>query len=230
MTNIFKGIFDTELTQVIDVNDFLICVGVALAIGVFLAFINTFRNRYTKSFIVTVAVLPAIVTVVIMMVNGNIGAGVAVAGAFSLVRFRSAPGTAREIATLFLAMGAGLVVGMGYIAYAVLFTLIMGAFIVLTGVFGIAFSSKEAAEKILRITIPEDLNYTDLFEDLFEKYTKSHTQISVKTSAMGSLYKLKYSIVFKDVKSEKEFIDQIRCRNGNLEVYIHEKESESVEL
>lgn len=228
--NIFKGLIDTELTQVIEVSDFLICVGTALAIGVILALINTFRNRYTKSFIVTVAVLPAIVCVVIMMVNGNIGAGVAVAGAFSLVRFRSAPGSARDIATIFLSMGAGLIVGMGYIGYAVLFVLIIGAFLMLMGVLGIGQGRKANGERILKITVPESLNYTDLFQDLFLKYLKSYNQISVKTSAMGSLYKLKYNVCFKSVESEKEFIDEIRCRNGNLEVQIYDRESEAVEL
>ena len=122
--SLFRGLFDSELTTVTSVTDFLLCIGASLAIGLVLALAYMFKSRYTKSFVVTLAVLPAVVCVVIMMVNGNVGAGVAVAGAFSLVRFRSVPGTAKEIAALFLAMGAGLIAGMGYLAYSLLFTVV----------------------------------------------------------------------------------------------------------
>ncbi len=228
MEQLFRGIFDTETTTVIALGDFLSCVITALGIGILIAIINTFRNRYTKSLTATLAVLPAIVCVVIMMVNGNIGTGVAVAGAFSLIRFRSAPGTAREIATIFLAMGAGLVVGMGYIAYAVLFTAILGGFILLWSAVG--YHPKESRDKTLRITIPEDLDYSTLFDDVFNTYTASCVQTSVKTAAMGSLYKLKYNITLRDKADEKPFMDALRCRNGNLEISISARESETNEL
>ena len=127
LDNFFKGVFDTELTAVISVTDFLLCIACSLVIGIILAASYMFRTRYTKRFVVTIATLPAVVCVVIMMVNGNIGAGVAVAGAFSLVRFRSVPGTAKEIGMLFLAMGAGLIAGMGYLGFALLFTVILAA-------------------------------------------------------------------------------------------------------
>ena len=127
LEQLFKGLFDTELTAVISVADFLLCLGFSLLLGLLLALAYMYRTRYTKSFVVTLALLPAVVCVVIMMVNGNVGAGVAVAGAFSLVRFRSVPGTAREIGTLFLAMGAGLIAGMGYLGFAALFTVVMCA-------------------------------------------------------------------------------------------------------
>ena len=226
MDKIFKGLFDTELTPVIAVEDFLICVGVALVLGVLIALVHSFKSRYSKSFVMTVAVLPAVVCVVIMMVNGNIGAGVAVAGAFSLVRFRSAPGSAREIATIFLSMGSGLVCGMGYIGYAVLFTVIIGGFMMLISAIGFGDRKKASREKTLKITIPEDLEFSGLFDDVFEEYTKSHVQTSVKTAAMGSLYKIKYDIVLKDISKEKEFIDELRCRNGNLEVSLYDKEND----
>lgn len=226
MEKIFKGLFDTELTQVVAVEDFLACVGVALALGVLISLVHSFKSRYSKSFLMTVAILPAVVCVVIMMVNGNIGAGVAVAGAFSLVRFRSAPGSAREIATIFLSMGAGLVCGMGYIAYAVLFTVIMGGFMVLISAVGLGDRRRATVEKTLKITIPEDLEFSGLFDDVFEKYTKSYIQTSVKTSAMGSLYKIKYDVVLNDITKQKEFIDELRCRNGNLEVAIYDKEND----
>lgn len=127
LDNLFKGLFDTALTDVIEVTDFLLCLGFSLLLGLLMAFAYMYRTRYTKSFVVTLALLPAVVCVVIMMVNGNVGTGVAVAGAFSLVRFRSVPGTAKEIGVLFLAMGVGLIAGMGYLAFAALFTVWISA-------------------------------------------------------------------------------------------------------
>lgn len=229
-TNIFKGIFDNDLISVISISDFLLCVGISLLIGIFLAAVYTFKSRYTKSFVLTLAMLPAVVCVVIMMVNGNVGAGVAVAGAFSLVRFRSVPGTAKEIGTIFLAMGAGLVVGMGYLGYAVLFTLILGIFMLLCSALGLGTKKGNSRERILRVTIPEDLDYTEIFDDLFEQYTASHQLDSVKTTNMGSMFRLVYSIKLKNPLDEKKFIDEIRCRNGNLEVAMSKQEMNSVEL
>ena len=226
----FKGIFDTHYISVIELSDFLWCVGVSLVIGLMLAFCAMFRSRYTKSFVVTLAVLPAVVCVVIMMVNGNVGAGVAVAGAFSLVRFRSVPGTAKEIGMLFLAMGAGLVAGMGYLGYAVLFTVILGGANMLYS--GLNLGGRKGAdrEKVLNITIPEDLDYTQVFADILESYAKSWELVRVKTTNMGSLYRLTYHITLKDANKEKEMIDAIRCRNGNLEVSVSRQETAPMEL
>ncbi len=230
LENIFKGIFDTGITTVISVTDFLLCVVVALLIGVFLALVYKYKSRYTKSFVVTLALLPAVVCVVIMMVNGNVGAGVAVAGAFSLVRFRSVPGTAKDIGTIFLAMGAGLVVGMGYLAYAMLFAVVMGAVMLAYTKFGFGKAKNSYHEKTLRITIPEDLNYTSVFDDLLEKYTNEYQIVSVKTTNMGSMFKLTYNVNLKDVSKEKEFIDELRCRNGNLEISMSLQEVNAYEL
>lgn len=228
--NIFKGIFDNELIQVISPKNFLLCLVVALALGIFLALVYTFKSRYTKSFVVTLAMLPAVVCVVIMMVNGNVGAGVAVAGAFNLVRFRSVPGTAKEIGTIFLAMCAGIVVGMGYFAFAITFTVILGLFILLCSALGLGTKKSSPCERVLRITIPEDLNYTEVFDDLMEKYTSFNEIERVKTTNMGSMFRLTYNIRLKDAKQEKEFIDEIRCRNGNLEVSMAKPEVNLVEL
>lgn len=226
---IFKGLFDSETATVIPVEKFILCIGVSLLIGVFLALVYTWKSRYTKSFVMTLSMLPAVVCAVIMMVNGNIGAGVAVAGAFSLVRFRSVPGTAKEIATIFLAMGAGLIAGMGYLAYAVLFSLILGV-IMLVFNFISYKSALKSKERILKITIPENLNYTDVFEKTFEKYTTSHTLTLSKTSNMGSMYKLTYKVNLKNLNEEKAFIDDIRCLNGNLEVSLSLDEVNICEL
>lgn len=224
----FNSIFETVLnssSETIDVGGFIICVGVSLLIGIFLAFMYAFRTKYTKSFVITLALLPAIVCTVIMMVNGNIGAGVAVAGAFSLVRFRSVPGSARDIGSIFMAMGSGLIAGMGYLGFAVLFTLIMGvALMIFTNIpFGMS-KKRDAIEKTLKITIPEDLDYYSVFDDTFDTYTTEHSLISSKTTNMGSMFKLIYNVSLKDPSKEKEFVDALRCQNGNLEIAITRQE------
>ena len=229
MSSLFEGIFDTGATSGIAVSDFLTCVCVAIVIGIFLTAVYSFKSKYTKSFLFTLVMLPAIVCVVIMMVNGNIGAGVAVAGAFSLVRFRSVPGTAKEIGTIFLAMGAGLICGMGYLGYAILFSLILGVGMILFTLLDIGGRNEENV-KILHITIPEDLNYGKVFDDLLEKYTSDYEMNSVKTTNMGSLFKLSYHIKMKDASQEKDFIDALRCRNGNLEISIFRQEDMQNEL
>ncbi len=228
--NLFKGLFDTDLTTVISVSDFLICLGASLVIGLLMAFAYMYRTRYTKSFVVTLALLPAVVCVVIMMVNGNVGTGVAVAGAFSLVRFRSVPGTAKEICTLFLAMGAGLIAGMGYLGFALLFTLVMCIMFVLYNRLDFGTKRNAATFKTFTITIPEDLDYSGIFDDIFSEFTVSHDLLRVKSTNMGSMFKLTYNVMLRDVTREKEMIDKIRCRNGNLEIAVSKQETVGTEL
>jgi hypothetical protein len=226
---IFQGVFDNGLEASVNLPEFLLCVGVSLIIGLIIAFTFTYKNKYTKSFMVTLALLPAVVCVVIMMVNGNIGTGIAVAGAFSLVRFRSIPGNAKEISTIFIAMGAGLIAGVGYLGYAVLFTIIVCAAMIILNVtkFG---QMKENNELVLRITIPESLNYIHTFDDIMEKYTAKSELVSVKSTNMGSMFKLQYNIILVDTDKEKEFIDALRTRNGNLEIAISKQEANVNEL
>ena len=213
----------------ISVADFLLCVGCSLVIGLILAAMYMYRTRYTKSFVATLALLPAVVCVVIMMVNGNVGTGVAVAGAFSLVRFRSVPGTAKEIGVLFLAMGAGLIAGMGYLGFAFLFALILSAASMVYS--RLDFGLKKAERyKTLHITIPEDLNYTDVFDEIFQKYAAVWELIQVKTTNMGSMFRLTYHLTMRQADQEKEMIDQLRCRNGNLEISVSRQESGASEL
>ncbi len=228
--SLFKGLFDAELTAIITVTDFLLCLGFSLILGLIMAFAYMYRTRYTKSFVVTLALLPAVVCIVIMLVNGNVGTGVAVAGAFSLVRFRSVPGTAKEICTLFLAMGAGLICGMGYLGFAVLFTVIMCIVFVLYNRIDFGAKKNAAVFKTLNITIPEDLDYTEIFDDIFSEYTSQFDLIRVKTTNMGSLFKLTYNITLKDFAKEKEMLDKIRCRNGNLEISVSKQETTVTEL
>ncbi len=230
METLFKGLFDTELTSVISVTDFLFCIGASLLIGLIIAFSYMYKTRYTKSFVVTLALLPAVVCVVIMMVNGNVGAGVAVAGAFSLVRFRSVPGTAKEIGTLFLAMGAGLIAGMGYLGFAILFTLVLCGVFVFYNQLDFGTQKRSATYKTLGITIPEDLDYSGVFDEIFSKYTTSYELTNVKTTNMGSMFRLTYDIILKDATKEKELIDKLRCRNGNLEINISKQSTMTTEL
>ena len=207
-----ESIIDFPLT----VPVFLLCTAVSLALGLGTALLCMYKNRYTQSFVVTLAMLPAAVQMVIMLVNGNIGTGVAVAGAFGLVRFRSAPGSAREIGMLFLAMAIGLATGMGYVALAVLFFLVMALFVL--ALTTLRFGGGNEHERELKITIPETLDYDGLFDDLFRKYTRSARLYRVKTSNMGTLYEVDYHIVLKTERIPKEFLDELRCRNGNLNI------------
>ena len=200
-----NSILGSELTLV----SFLICTAVSLLLGVGTALVSMYRSRTTQSFAVTLAILPAVVQLVIMLVNGNLGAGVAVAGAFGLVRFRSAPGTAKEIGALFLAMAIGLATGMGYVGLAVMAFAIVSA---------VNFGGADEHKRVLKITIPESLDYDGLFDDLFEKYTKSCVLERVKTSNMGTLYELTYRVILPDGNAPKAFLDELRCRNGNLNI------------
>ena len=230
LENLFRGLFDTDLVAIISVTDFLLCLGCSLVLGLIMAFAYMYRTRYTKSFVITLALLPAVVCVVIMLVNGNVGTGVAVAGAFSLVRFRSVPGTAKEICTLFLAMGAGLITGMGYLGFAVLFTVVMCAVFVLYNCLDLGTKKNAATFKTFTITIPEDLDYSGVFDDIFAEYTRSHDLVRVKTTNMGSMFKLTYNVELMDTTREKEMIDKLRCRNGNLEIAVSKQETAGTEL
>ncbi len=230
MENLFRGLFDTELTSVIEVSDFLLCIGFSLVLGLILTLSYMYKTRYTKSFILTLGLLPAVVCVVIMMVNGNVGAGVAVAGAFSLVRFRSVPGTAKEICTLFLAMGTGLIAGMGYLGFALLFTLIMCLVLIVYNRFSFGAKKNSALYKSVRIVIPESLDYTGVFDDILNTYCREYELSQVKTVNMGSMFRLTYDIILRDEKKEKEFIDEIRKRNGNLEITVSKQATAVTEL
>ena len=226
----FKGIFDSQLTNTIKVSDFLLCLVSALVLGLVTALAYMFRTRYTKSFVVTLALLPGAVCVVIMLVNGNVGTGVAVAGAFSLVRFRSVPGTAKEICMLFLAMGAGLITGMGYLGFAAVFTLVMCGMFILYNRLDSGAKKNAASFRSFTITIPEDLDYSGVFDDIFAEFTRSHELVRVKTTNMGSMLKLTYHVELTDAAREKAMIDKLRCRNGNLEIVVSQQETVGTEL
>ena len=209
-TAIYSGTFTPEV--------FFICTGVSLALGALIALTTGFRSKQSKSFLLALFLIPAIVQTVIMLVNGSVGTGVAVMGAFSLVRFRSVAGTAKEIVSIFLAMATGLATAKGYLGLAAVFVLVICAVMLLMGF--VRFKEKDDLQRELRITIPEDLNYAHEFDDLFDKYTKQAKLMNVKTTNMGSLYKLSYRIELKDEDTVQAFIDELRCRNGNLEIAV----------
>ena len=227
---LFRGIFDTALTTTITPGAFVLCVGISLLIGLVLCAMTLWRSNCTRSFAVTLAILPAVVCVVILMVNGNVGTGVAVAGAFNLVRFRSAPGSAREIGAIFVAMGTGLMAGMGYLAYALLFALILGGVMMLYTALRLGGGRLSARFRTLHITIPEDLDYAGVFDPVLEGYATQYSLTQVKTTNMGSLFRLTYNITLRDSRTEKSLIDRLRCRNGNLEITVSKQETAIGEL
>lgn len=220
-------LFDTVIQRgVITAQTYFICLGAALLCGILVAIAVSVRSHPTKSFVISLVLLPMIVETVITMVNGNIGTGVAVMGAFSLVRFRSVPGKAKDIASIFLAMTSGLACAAGYVVIALVFTLIICIVMLLLSL--IPVGAERAME--LRITVPESLRFANEFTDLLDEYTKKHRLVRVKTTNMGSLYVLFYNVQLKDVNKMQEFIDKIRCRNGNLEISMAEAAEGADEL
>ncbi|MBQ1412160.1 MAG: DUF4956 domain-containing protein [Clostridia bacterium] len=233
LEKLFTGIFEsgsTAATQTISLTPFLICMASSLLIGSLMALAYKHKTRCSQSFVITLAILPAAIAMVIMLVNGNVGAGVAVAGAFGLVRFRSVPGTAKEIGAIFTAMAAGLACGMGYIGFAALFAAIVCTAMLAMNAAGFGLDRHGETHKRLNVTIPEDLDYTNLFDDLFARYTRSHRLVTVKTTNMGSLFKLTYHIELNSADVEKQLMDEMRCRNGNLEINITEQQNTVNEL
>ena len=230
MNTFATGILDTTAAADISMAQFALAGGVSLLLGLVIALTYMYNTRFTKSFVVTLALLPAIICVIIIMVNGSIGTGIAVAGAFSLVRFRSVPGTAREICAIFMAMASGLIAGTGYIGIAAVFTAVMClAFMILNK---LDFGTKRNAGKYktFRIMVPEDLDYTAIFDDVFAEFTSSNELVQVKTTNMGSMFRLTYDVILKDPSREKEMIDRIRCRNGNLEINVSSQATVATEL
>ena len=208
--------FDSIIGTQITLQSFLICTAVSLVLGLGVALLSRVKNRTTKGYAICLALLPAVVEVVIMLVNGNIGAGLGVAGAFGLVRFRSAQGTARDIAMLFFTVAIGLATGMGYVLLAALFFVIVGAALLVYSLTNLV--GNEDRDRLLRIQIPESLDYDGLFDDLLAEYTTDHKLIQVKSTNLGTIYELQYDVRLKSAAIPKEFLDQIRCRNGNLNV------------
>lgn len=220
--------FSPTVPPVIEIGDFFLCLGIAIVLGVLVSFCYMFRNEYSKNLVISIALLPAIVTILIMLVNGNIGAGVAVGGVFALTRFRSAQGTSKEITHIFLSMAIGLTLGLGFVGIAIILAIVVEGlnFLFSLTKFGIINDKR----RTLKITIPESLDYTTLFDDLFKKYTTQHVLNKVKLRNLGTMFRLTYTITLKNEKEEKAFIDEIRMRNGNLDVLSSRLQTTTEEL
>lgn len=218
----------TEATATVSLIDCIICIAVAALLGGVISFTHKITTKTTPNFLLTLAILPVLVQVVILLINGNLGTSLAVAGAFSLVRFRSMPGNSKEIISVFWAMAVGLGLGMGYITYSVIITIIVAVLVIALN--KILSKSQDLSERKLKIIIPENLDYEEVFDDIFQKYTNKTELRKAKTTNMGSMYELIYTISMKPEYKEKEFMDEIRCRNGNMLVAIEREELSEVEL
>lgn len=223
----FNSILTTTSTS-ITLLQITLCILTALLCGVIISFCYKKSVQVTKSFSTTLVILPTIVMAVIMLVNGNLGIGVAVAGSFSLVRFRSMPGKASDIAIIFLAMATGLAIGTGYLLFAIVLAILVSLIFILINQ-GTMFDSSRNY-RTLKITIPEDLDYANTFDDVLEAYTSKYHLNGVKTVNLGTMYLLQYEIELKDSKYEKQMIDAIRCRNGNLSISSVLKADEMTDL
>ena len=210
----FSSIIGTTIT----LSSFLICLGVSLVLGFVVAYMHKKTTKSNKNFVTTLFVLPALVTTVILLVNGNLGTSVAVLGAFSLIRFRSIPGNSKEILSVFFAMAIGLACGVGYIGFAAIFTIVISFVIVLLNVLN--FGEDTRYTKMLKVLIPEDLDYMQVFNDIFNDYVDTYEMVSAKTVNMGSIFELTYRVNLKKNINEKEFIDKLRVRNGNLKIVL----------
>lgn len=220
----FTSIFETTAT--LSIIDALICMIASLALGLVVALTHIMTKKYSKNFIIVLVLLPLLVQVVIMMVNGNLGTSIAIMGAFGLIRFRSIQATSRELLSVFFAMAIGLSIGMGHITFAVAFTLITSITILILSKIKFGETKKKQSLKIL---IPEDLDYTEVFEDIFKNYTTEHEITKVKTTNLGSMYEITYDIIVKENK-EKKLIDELRTRNGNLNIILNHQKIENGEL
>ena len=207
----------------VSAGEYLLLLAVSLLLGLAISWTFTRGAAHSKGFAVTLSLLPAAAATIVLMVSGSLGASVAVAGTFSLVRFRSAPGTAREICALLLAMTAGLACGMGWPLLAALFTLTLCLAYGLLMRTSFGEPRYDTLKKTLNITVPEDLAYAGLFDEIFAEYTADARMTQVKTTNLGSLNRLTYSVTLRSAGTEKAFIDALRCRNGNLEISLAQR-------
>lgn len=223
-----ESIFNQTTQTSISLENCLICIAVSIILGGVISFTHKLTTKTSPNFLLTLTVLPVLVQVVIFLVNGNLGTAFAVAGAFSLIRFRSMPGNSKEIVSVFWAMAVGLGLGMGYVLYTILITVIVA--ILVTVMSKIADKTQDISQKKLKILIPENLDYEEVFDDILKKYTNKAELLKVKTTNMGSMYELVYMVSMKTELKEKSFLDEIRCRNGNMTVSLERQELSEVEL
>lgn len=213
----FNSIFDSTSTG-LDITTGLICAAVALALGIVIAITHMKTSQTSKGFLTTLATLPLLVMAVMIMINGNLGTSIAILGAFSLIRFRSIQGQAKDLLSVFFAMTIGLACGMGHILFAAVITVVAVVAIVFFSNTHLLEPNKR--QRILKIVIPEDLDYEEVFDEIFSKYTSRAELTRMKTINMGSLYKLTYDVVMKPGVKEKDFLDELRVKNCNLKILL----------
>lgn len=222
-----NSIFESSTVSSIGIVELFISLFVAIILGFMISLVHKYTSKYSKNFLITITLLPILVETVMLMVNGNLGTSIAIMGAFSLVRFRSIPGTSREILIVFFAMSVGLACGMGQVWFAIIITIICCVFLFLLN--KISLFDKDKKQKNLKVLIPENLDYDDIFQDIFDEFTDYVYLEKTKTVNMGSMFELSYIINLKDNIKEKEFIDKIRMRNSNLKVVL-ERVADSYDL
>lgn len=222
-----QSIFSTSAAT-ISVENFLLCMGVGIVLGIIIALVHKFTTKATPNFLITIAILPVLVQVVILLVNGNLGTSLAVAGAFSLIRFRSMPGNSKGIVSVFWSMAIGLALGMGYVTLSIIVTAIVSLLMIIFNNISDKIVNRE--NRKLKIVIPENLDYEEVFKDVLNKYTSKNELVKVKTTNMGSMYELRYEVSLKKDIHEKEFLDEIRVRNGNMLVMLERPELSGEEL
>ncbi len=218
--------FNSIINGTLSLSSVSICIISAIILGMIISFVYMKTTKYSKNFAITIVMLPLLVGVVMMMVNGNLGTSIAILGAFGLVRFRSIPGTSKEIATVFWTMAVGLAIGMGQIFFAGLITAIIAILVFILSY--TKFGESDNKPRILNVAIPEDLDYDEVFDEIFNKYTKKYELIKVNTADLGSIYELRYEVVMNNNVKEKDFIDELRVRNGNLKISMHRQKMEEV--
>lgn len=222
-----NSIFESGTTTSLELSSLIICSAASIILGLLIAITHKYTSKYSKNFLITITLLPILVQAVMLMVNGNLGTSIAIMGAFGLVRFRSIPGTSIEILIVFFAMAVGLATGMGQVWFAVILTVIVCLMILFLN--KISFFDTDKGEKELKILIPENLDYLEVFDDIFSEYTRDFSLLRSKTTNMGSMFEITYKVILKKDVSEKEFIDKLRTRNSNLKISLS-REIDSYDL
>lgn len=218
--SMFNSIFSTDVSNAIPLMDSVLTIIVSFILGtaISLTYMKTSNNKggYSKNFSLTLIILPVVIAIIVLLIGSNVARAFSLAGVFSIIRFRSAPGDPKDISYVLFTVAAGLACGVGYFGYAILFTVFLCILMLALNLF--KFAENKTSQKQLKITIPEDLDYEGAFDDLFAKFTTAHELIKVKTTDLGSLFQLVYSVTMDNETSQKEFLDAVRCRNGNLNI------------
>ena len=210
----------TAAATVLSMTDVLIAMAASIVFGLIIAttYVLTHSGGHQQSFAITITMLPVILTVIILFVGSNVARAFSLAGTLSIIRFRSAPGDPKDIAYIFFAIAAGLASGVGLYLYGVVFVILLCVFMfILTKT---NFAADGSLSRVLRITVPEDLDYPQAFDEIFDKYTSKHKLVKIRTTDLGSLYELTYNVTMVRDVEEKSFIDELRCRNGNMNIIL----------